>query len=280
MGGRLTALDHLEDADLPAARLESLLLDPSARVREVAQYRYRRCGLDPAGVYRSHLSSEFPTPSSRILIASLAGVASLGDRTDVTLIRPRLRDNRAGVRAAATAALVALAPRAEVLDVLPVLLGDPSPRVSSAAARALAAAGAPAAAAGDAWRSPQPVVTACRLAADPLTSRLAAGRSRPSGCRRRRPRAVRSRRRRGAELARAQCGHHLVAPRPRAGDHAGSAAPDQHHAPRAAQNRRLPRRTPATRRPSPPTTAVTQAAQPDLADRIRKAWWHRKPPAE
>lgn len=150
--GRLAALQHLPDDHISDAQLHLVLLDPAARVRELAQCRARRSGLDPASLYRRNRPQRQP----RFVRAWLSGLAAVGAQEDTHLVVPSLQQQSPSVRAAGVAALAALAPRRELLALLPPLLLDPSPRVAGAASRALARTGAGRALATAAWTSEQP----------------------------------------------------------------------------------------------------------------------------
>lgn len=149
--GRVAAVQHLPDGWLPDDRLKQALLDGSVQVRELAQWRMRRRGLDPAAVYRARLGRG----SARDVAACLAGIAAVGSPADRDLVGGYLDDDRARVRAAAVGALTVTAVPAVQLDRLPALLLDPSPRVATAAAKALSRAGATPAVAAGAWASEQ-----------------------------------------------------------------------------------------------------------------------------
>lgn len=150
--GRSAALQYLPDPRLTDARLERALVDFSAQVRELAQWRMRRRNLDPAAIYRAHLGRG----SARAIAACLAGIAAVGSPVDREQVQDYLDHDQPRVRAAAIGALSVTAPPAVQLDLLPPLLLDPSPRVAAAAAKALIRAGAPPGIAAQAWTSDQP----------------------------------------------------------------------------------------------------------------------------
>jgi hypothetical protein len=152
--GRLAALTHLPDEHLSETDVEAALLDRSARVREVAQWRARRRGIDPLVVYRDALKA--PQPPRRTA-ACLAGLAGLGDRGDAATVEPLLRDLSPSVRAAAIRALAALHDAASMPTSVPPMLLDDSPQVATAAADALTSAPARTVASvlNAAWRSDQ-----------------------------------------------------------------------------------------------------------------------------
>lgn len=153
--GRLLALTKLDDERLRTETILGMLVDPSARVREVAQWRARRRGVDVAPVYRSLLNND--ERGTTPMTASLDGLATLGaGPSDLALIRPYLDDPRPRVRSAAVSGVGALAERSEARDLLVPLLLDTSPRVCATAARVLARAGWADLEATDAWASAQP----------------------------------------------------------------------------------------------------------------------------
>lgn len=146
--GRLLALTKLDDKDLSSDQILTRLEDPSARVRESAQWRARRRGLDVPATYRSWLSSGERTGAR--LAASLDALASLG-ASDANLVVAHLQSGSVRVRASAAAAVAVLADTTRARELLcPVLLDD-SPRVAAAAARGLVGAGATGADAETAW---------------------------------------------------------------------------------------------------------------------------------
>lgn len=149
--GRSAALEHLPNQWLPDGRLERALLDRSAQIRELAQWRMRRRDLDPAAVYRVHLGRG----TARDVAACLAGLAAVGSPADRDKVEGYLHHDRPRVRAAAIGAFTRTAPQTAQLDLIPPLLLDPSPRVATAAGRALARAGAAPVVAADAWASEQ-----------------------------------------------------------------------------------------------------------------------------
>lgn len=153
--GRLLALAKLDDEQLSTETILAMLVDPSARVQEVAQWRARRRGVDVAAVYRSLLGNdEHGTPP---VTAGIDALATLGSGpSDLALVRPYLNDPRPRVRSAAVSGVGVLADRLQARDLLRPLLLDPSPRVCAAAARALARAGWAEGEAAEAWASAQP----------------------------------------------------------------------------------------------------------------------------
>lgn len=152
--GRLLALTRLEDDVLGPDAILTALGDSSGRVREVAQWRARRRGIDPVLTYRDWLA--MGERSSVQLAASLDGLASLGEGgDDADLVVVYLSHAQVRVRAAAVRAFATMASIASVRERLLPVLHDPSPRVAAAAAVALARSGAGAADAEDAWASHQ-----------------------------------------------------------------------------------------------------------------------------
>jgi hypothetical protein len=151
---RLVALTRLPDESLGDDDLLPLLADRAPRVREHARWRALRRGFDVTGWYREQVN--VPGAPGRILAASLDGLSAVGGPQDLEVFTAHVRHPTPRVRAAALAGVSAHASREVALDaVVPVLL-DVSPRVSSAAARALVRLQAPQAAAEAAWASPQP----------------------------------------------------------------------------------------------------------------------------
>lgn len=147
---RLIAIARVPDALLTAAALDGLLVDRAARVREIARTRARCRGVDVASHYRRLAAGE-PTP--RELVACLDGLAWSGDVQDITLAVGALSHGAVQVRAAAISAVVARADSATAVQAIGPCLVDPSARISSVAARALARAGAAPEVAANAWAS-------------------------------------------------------------------------------------------------------------------------------
>lgn len=152
---RLVALARVPEADLSNEALAARLLDRAPRVRAQARLRAQRRRLDLGEFYRQRLSYEVPA-TARVAVACLDGLALSGDEGDVVVVERYLTHPQPRVRAAAIGAVEARAGRNEAAQTLAPLMLDPSPRVSTAAARALARLGAPASLAEDAWRSTQP----------------------------------------------------------------------------------------------------------------------------
>lgn len=151
--GRLLALTKLDDKDLSSDQILTLLEDPFARVRESAQWRARRRGLDVRDTYRSWLSSGERTGAR--LAASLDAIASLGTAADANLVAAHLQSGSVRVRASAAAAVAVLADTTRARELLHPVLLDDSPRVAAAAARGLVRAGATGADAETAWADTQ-----------------------------------------------------------------------------------------------------------------------------
>ena len=149
--GRMLAVQDLPDEALPDTVLLPLLADASGRVRELAQWRARRRGTDVADWYRHQMQARQLSP--RRTAACLAGLADCGSSGDVPLVLARLTDDSPSVRAEAVAAVSSLAAADGVRNALLPLLHDPAPKVSAAAARALARTGAGTAEAAPAWES-------------------------------------------------------------------------------------------------------------------------------
>lgn len=151
---RLTALTRVREELLDDRTLERLLLDRAPRVREQARWRARRRGVGVADVCRRHLGDAAPGA----VAAALDGLAWVGDESDVLAVTDLLLHGSPKVRAAAVRTCAARVPGPTAIEVLVPLLEDPAARVSGAAARVLARAGAPADAATKAWESPVPTV--------------------------------------------------------------------------------------------------------------------------
>jgi hypothetical protein len=127
-------------------------------LREVARWRARRRGIDVTGWYRDRLTTR-PLPASG-WAACLDALRRTGDPADLDLFLPGLEHPVAAVRAAALSGVGALAPADRARELVGPLLLDPSPRVSTTAARVLVGdrtggAGAAADWASLAWASPR-----------------------------------------------------------------------------------------------------------------------------
>lgn len=138
---RVAALSRLTDEDLNTGSLRELLLDPAARVREIARYRAPRYGIDLADTYRAVLDN--PDAPTRAVIGALEGLSLHGDQSDLPKLSGLMSDPRPRVRAAATAAVAARADAASTTTLLLPLLADTSPRVAATAARMIARFGRP-----------------------------------------------------------------------------------------------------------------------------------------
>ena len=138
---RVAALSRLTDEDLSAGRMRELLLDPSARVREIARYRAPRYGIDLGDTYREVLHD--PSAPTRAVTSALEGLSLHGDTSDVPALTRLTSDPRPRVRAAAAGAIVARTDAASTTALLLPLLADPSPLVAATAARMIARFGRP-----------------------------------------------------------------------------------------------------------------------------------------
>ena len=148
---RLVGLTRVPDRSLSDSALAVLLEDRASRVRAQARWRARRRGMDVAAFYRDVLAR--PGVSPRAVVASLEALAEVGDGIDLRTASSWLEHESARVRAAAVSAVAGRAPRGTLVDLLAPALLDPSGRVSSAAAGALARSGADLDVVEPAWRS-------------------------------------------------------------------------------------------------------------------------------
>lgn len=151
---RLVALTRLPDAALSHDTLSTLLVDRAPRVRAQARWRARRRGLDVAHWYREMIG--VPALTGRVLAAVLDGLVASGGVEDVDLFLGHLGHRLPRVRSAAIVGVTTHAPHDLAVRTLGGVLLDPSPRVSSAAARALIRVRAPLSVAEPAWASTQP----------------------------------------------------------------------------------------------------------------------------
>ena len=151
---RLVALARIPDDGLGDDDLVRRLADRAPRVREQARWRARRRGIDAADWYRGQL--DVPIAPARTMAACLDGLAAVGGNQDLAAFTAGLRHHSARVRAAAVTGVSTYAVREEALAALEPVLLDMSPRVSSAAARALVRLQALQATAEIAWTSVQP----------------------------------------------------------------------------------------------------------------------------
>lgn len=150
---RIAALARVPDPNLADDKLLALLSDPSPRVRELAQWRARRRGLDAAVHYRHLLADLERAP--RVRAASLEGLAIVGDKSDLPTSSALLKDESGRVRVAAVNAVLSHANPTDAVALLVPALLDVVPKVTSAAARALARLRVPSSAAEAAWSSAQ-----------------------------------------------------------------------------------------------------------------------------
>ncbi|MEJ2579251.1 MAG: HEAT repeat domain-containing protein [Kineosporiaceae bacterium] len=162
---RVLAMAGVTDANLPDAVIRVGLLDPAARVRAESLVRARRRGLDVAAHYRDALERAAREHDGGdrnggrgVVAAALTGLGTHGSGRDLDLIGRWLIDPRPGPRAAAVTAYAHLADSEQVTATLTSLLHDPSPKVTAAAARAIAAIRVPADedTLETAWSSQQP----------------------------------------------------------------------------------------------------------------------------
>lgn len=151
---RLAALTRVPDTDLSDEALGDLLIDRAPRVREQARWRAQRRGIDVIGHYRNHLAQ--PANAPRVHAACLDGIAIVGDESDLPACVEHLDHKSPRVRAAAVNAVLGRARNEEVVRLLTPVLVDSSPRVSAAAARALARLSVPPSTAAEAWVAERP----------------------------------------------------------------------------------------------------------------------------
>lgn len=151
---RIVALTRLPDELLADDETTRLLTDRAPRVREQAQMRARRRGIDAARWYRE-LAGTITTPAHRVA-AVLEGLATVGGPEDLEVFAAHLDYQSARVRAAAVSGVSAHASADLAVGMLGPVLLDPSPRVASAAARALVRLRAPQEVATKAWTAPGP----------------------------------------------------------------------------------------------------------------------------
>lgn len=138
---RVAALSQLTDQDLSVGRLRALLLDPAARVREIARYRAPRYGIDLADTYREVLDD--PAAPTRAVTSALEGLSLHGDTSDLPALTMLTSHPRPRVRAAAAQAVASRADTSSTTRLLLPVLADPSPRVAATAARMIARFGRP-----------------------------------------------------------------------------------------------------------------------------------------
>jgi hypothetical protein len=151
--GRMVAAQHLADDLLDDQALELLLLDPSARVRELACWRARRRGKDLRSFYVGRLQQD--QRLRRETVACLEGVAEHGHRADLEDVHVLVGSKGPSVRASALSVLTKLEDPSLVIPLLARSLHDPSPRVAAVAARGLISHGGGVREALEAWESDQ-----------------------------------------------------------------------------------------------------------------------------
>jgi len=121
-----------ESGEPEADQLRSYLLDPAARIREIAVYYFRKQSLDPAGFYRECLDSEDPG----ILAPAIMGLAETGCAEDAGRIVRFLDHPVIPVRKAALASLGRLNPEGYLKEILREL-SNPEGGMAKTAFRAL-----------------------------------------------------------------------------------------------------------------------------------------------
>lgn len=151
---RLGALEKVTEGELSDADLLELVVDRSARVREMARRRAARRGLDLRAWLRQEVAGDRRGASRRA--ACLEGLLDVGDADDLGRFGAAAADTSSRVRAVAVAGIALRCTPDGAWQALSPMLLDASPRVAASAARALARSGAPAGCAADAWRSAQP----------------------------------------------------------------------------------------------------------------------------
>ncbi|MEV8377056.1 hypothetical protein AB0P21_30220 [Kribbella sp. NPDC056861] len=134
---RMAGLLRLPEELLGDEQIEHALFDRSARVRELAQWRCRRRGGDPAKTYR-----DVALGAGRIVAGRrtglVSGLSETGDASDLPLVLEHLADRGPAVRLAAVKAVAGWLGSDERAGLLGPLLLDASPKVVGAAATALA----------------------------------------------------------------------------------------------------------------------------------------------
>jgi hypothetical protein len=133
---RVAALLRLPDELLSDAQLEDALFDRSARVRELAQWRDRRRGGDPAKTYRDLAAADEPVVASRST-GLVCGLFETGKASELPVMVRYLTHERPRVRLVAVKAVAAWTDGADRARLLGPMLLDPSTKVAGAAARAL-----------------------------------------------------------------------------------------------------------------------------------------------
>jgi hypothetical protein len=128
---RMAGLVRLPDELLDEAEIERALFDPSARVRELAQWRCRRRGGDPAQLYRD-------ASADRRTDAKVYGLIATGSADDLPLVEPHLADAKPAVRSAAAKAVATWVGGETRARLLGPLLLDISSKVVGSVVPALA----------------------------------------------------------------------------------------------------------------------------------------------
>lgn len=149
---RQIAVIRVSEEALPDEKLLRLAADAAPRVREAAQSRARRRGLNVAHWYRSQLAAEGPVG---FRAAVFDGLLSLGSAEDLDRFRGALTDAAPRVRATAVRGVATWGDSDDAARLLLPMLLDPSPRVTSVVARVLGRAGVSAVDAEFAWTSDQ-----------------------------------------------------------------------------------------------------------------------------
>lgn len=140
-------------ADLTDEHVLTLTTDAAARIRERARGQAARRGLDLSAWTLARLATD---PPPRMHAACLETLAGTGEPRHVDVLRAALGSAEPRVRGAAVSGLGVLADRDAVIAIARPAMLDPSPRVTAAAARALARVFAGPAVTDEAWSSPQP----------------------------------------------------------------------------------------------------------------------------
>lgn len=134
--GRLVALYELPQDNFRSQDLERLMLDPSARVREAARWRYRRSGSNPQAFYRTRWEvAGLDDPKAHRV---LQGLRETGMRLSAEEAQAALTDQSAPTRLEALLLWPDPGPSRDLL--LRLLLDDARP-VQKEAAKQLAALG-------------------------------------------------------------------------------------------------------------------------------------------
>ncbi len=115
-----------------ADQLRAYLLDPAARIREIAFYYYRKQGSDPAEFYRECLDSGDPGN----LVSAIMGLSEVGVQEDAERAAEYLDHTRTTVRRAALACLGRLNPEGYLAEIVREL-GNPEGGMAKTAFRVL-----------------------------------------------------------------------------------------------------------------------------------------------